>query len=433
MSIRAVLFSGIIALLLLMALSQMALVYAFNQRLEQEISSQSEQLTRVVLQMTAEKLQPAGSQPVQGAKNGTDATKKVHREIKVVELEADSLVIHSDLESKLQQQLTQLTSSDAPPQLKTWHIKRQQGVNPVVADFMRYTLLLIAVSTLLALMLALWLAHRFMRPLDQLVRGFRQLQRGELGHTIKEQGLQEYRFVAQQFNTMSRQLADLAAQAEQAQQQQHLIELGEISRGMVHALRNPIHTLTLLLEQVAASDDAALRTKLAETAEQKMQQINRNLTALLTLSCDDINRRQQVSLLGIISDLMLEFSAAPLQFQLSGDEDLSLAGAESELRAIVHAVLSNAVEASPAQGVICLTLDAKKRRLCIADQGPGLEPAIAERLFSPHCSSKAEGAGMGLYIAQRLLNRYYQGSVSLQNQPAGGCLACIQFAQEVQP
>ena len=40
---------------------------------------------------------------------------------------------------------------------------------------------------------------------------------------------------------------------------------------------------------------------------------------------------------------------------------------------------------------------------------------------------------MGLYIAQRLLNRYYQGSVSLQNQPAGGCLACIQFAQEVQP
>ena len=83
--------------------------------------------------------------------------------------------------------------------------------------------------------------------------------------------------------------------------------------------------------------------------------------------------------------------------------------------------------------MICLTLDAKKRRLCIADQGPGLEPAIAERLFSPHCSSKAEGAGMGLYIAQRLLNRYYQGSVSLQNQPAGGCLACIQFAQEVQP
>lgn len=432
MSIRTVLFGGIIALLLLMALSQMALVYAFNQRLEQEISKQSEQLTRVVLQMTAEKLQPAGASPEDGGQQ-TQQVKKVQREIKVIELEGDQQVIQHNLQTEFQHQLHLITADDAPPQLKTWHVKSQKGVSPVVADFMRYTLLLIAVSTLLATILAVWLAHRFMRPLDQLVLGFRQLQQGALGHSIKEQGLREYRYVAQQFNTMSRQLADLAAQAEQARQQQHLIELGEISRGMVHALRNPIHTLTLLLEQVAASDDAALRAKLAETAEQKMQQINRNLTALLTLSCDDINRSQPVSLLSILSDLMLEFSAAPLQFQLSGDEDLYLAGAESELRAIVHAVLSNAVEASPAQGVICLTLDAAKRRLCIADQGPGLEPGIAEQLFSPHCSTKAEGAGMGLYIAQRLLNRYYQGTVSLQNQPAGGCLACIQFTQEVQP
>mgnify|MGYP000023500715 CR=1 FL=1 len=432
MSIRTVLFGGIIALLLLMALSQMALVYGFNQRLEQEISKQSEQLTRVVLQMTAEKLQPAGVSP-EGGQQKTEQVKKVQREIKVIELEGDQQVIQHNLQTELQHQLHLITSDDAPPQLKTWHVKSQKGVSPVVADFMRYTLLLIALSTLMAIGLALWLAHRFMRPLDQLVLGFRQLQQGALGHSIKEQGLREYRYVAQQFNTMSRQLADLAAQAEQARQQQHLIELGEISRGMVHALRNPIHTLTLLLEQVAASDDAGLRTKLAETAEQKMQQINRSLTALLTLSCDDINRSQQLSLRSVISDLMLEFSAAEVRFELRGDDELFLAGAESELRAIVHAVLSNAVEASPPQGLIRLTLDATQRQLTIADQGPGLAPGIAERLFSPHCSTKAEGAGMGLYIARRLLERHYQGSINLQNLPAGGCLACIGFYQEAQP
>ena len=168
-------------------------------------------------------------------------------------------------------------------------------------------------------------------------------------------------------------------------------------------------------------------------AEQKMQQINRSLTALLTLSCDDINRSQQLSLRSVINDLMLEFSTAAVKFELSGDDDLYLAGAESELRAIVHAVLSNAVEASPAQGLISLTLDATQRQLTITDQGPGLAPVIAERLFSPHCSTKAEGAGMGLYIARRLLERYYQGTISLQNLSAGGCLACIGFYQEAQP
>lgn len=421
MSIRTVLFGGIIALLLLMALSQMALVYGFNQRLEQEISVKSEQLTRVVLQMTAEKLQPAaGQQPAEHSKT-------VKREIKVIELEGDQLVIQRNLQTEMQQQLHQLTASDAPPQLKTWHVKSQQGVSPVVADFMRYTLLLIALSTLMAIGLALWLAHRFMRPLDQLVLGFRALQQGQLGQTIEEQGLREYRYVAQQFNQMSSQLAQLAAQAQHAQQQQHLVELGEISRGMVHALRNPIHTLTLLLEQVALSDDPTLRQRLADTAEQKMQQINRSLTALLTLSCADINRQQQVSLLAVLQDLMLEFSSASVQFQLAGDHDLSLAGAETELRTILHAVLSNAVEASPQGGVIKLTLDNKLRQICIDDQGAGLTDAIASQLFSPHCSSKAEGAGMGLYIAQRLLHRYYNGDISLQNRPRGGCRVCICF------
>lgn len=199
---------------------------------------------------------------------------------------------------------------------------------------------------------------------------------------------------------------------------------------MVHALRNPIHTLTLLLEQVADSDDVQLRQQLAVSAEQKMQQINRSLTALLTLSCADINRQQQVSILAVVQDLMLEFSTAKVQFQLAGDTDFAIPGAESELRTILHAVLSNAVEASPTDGVIRLTLNSTQRQLSIEDQGTGLTEDIAKALFSPHCSSKAEGAGMGLYIAQRLLQRYYAGYIVLRNRVSGGCHANICFGTE---
>lgn len=420
MSIRFALFSGIILLLLLMALSQTALIYSFNQRLQQEVAEQSTALTRVVLQMTAEKLDPNA--------NNSSAPRLRH-EVKVIELDGDTVSVHSNLQAQLQQQLQVLTTGDQQ-QLQRWHFKSDNSVSPVVADFMRYTLLLIGISTIMAILLALWLAHRFIRPLSQLIQGFRYLQQGQLGKTIPVQGLHEYRYVADQFNQMSGQLQQLAAQAQQAQQQQHLIELGEISRGMVHALRNPIHTLTLLLEQVANNDDAALRQQLAVTAEQKMQQINRNLTALLTLSCADINRQQQVSMLTVVQDLMLEFSSANVQFQLTGDTDFSVAGAESELRTIVHAVLSNAVEASPPGGIIQLELNSSLSQLQIDDQGDGLAPAIASQLFSPHCSSKPEGAGMGLYIAQRLLRRYYHGDISLLNRSDGGCRACICFSSQ---
>ena len=114
----------------------------------------------------------------QSGQQKTAQVKKVQREIKVIELEGDQQVIRHNLQTELQHQLHLITADDAPAQLKTWHLKSDRAVSPVVADFMRYTLLLIAVSTLMAIGLALGLAHRFMRPLDQLVLGFRQLQQG---------------------------------------------------------------------------------------------------------------------------------------------------------------------------------------------------------------------------------------------------------------
>lgn len=209
MSIRFALFSGIIALLLVMAISQTALIYGFKQRLQQEITEQSTELTRVVLQMTAEKLQ-AGS-------NNMQRPAEVKQQVKIIELEKVQGA-GPNLQNQLQQQLLVLTSKD-PQQLKTWHLKTDRGTSPLIADFMRYTLLMIGISTVIAILLALYLAHRFIRPLGQLVAGFRCLQQGQLGQTITEQGLKEYRYVAQQFNQMSTQLAQLAAQAEQAQQQ----------------------------------------------------------------------------------------------------------------------------------------------------------------------------------------------------------------------
>jgi two-component system nitrogen regulation sensor histidine kinase NtrY len=38
----------------------------------------------------------------------------------------------------------------------------------------------------------------------------------------------------------------------------------------------------------------------------------------------------------------------------------------------------------------------------VSDNGPGLSPAIAPRLFEPYATSKPHGTGLGLAIAQRI-------------------------------
>ncbi|SNY49096.1 Signal transduction histidine kinase [Arsukibacterium tuosuense] len=446
MSIRWALSLGIICLLLAMAASQIWLVRFFQSQIEQQISSSSSEITRVVLAQTADQLETIIRQPPRPPAPPVPANGEAPREhkVRIIEIEKDGrqLSIESLTDINWQQEqhaiehlLQQIAAEKLQDRAEQLHRSgRFNQAGPLIAEFTQYTMLLIAASTALAMLIALWLGHRLIQPLQRLVAGFKQLQHGQLGQQVAVTGLADYRYVSEQFNQMSSQLAALAAQAEQHQQQQHLAELGEISRGMVHALRNPIHTLSLLLEQVASSDDPLLRQRLSEQAEQKMQHINRNLTAMLTLSCADIDRSQQVLLQNVLHDLMLEFSNEQLRFSLTGDSDASVAGAEAELRSIFHTLLANAAEASGGKGQISIDVrtDLSQVQVTICDDGPGVSADILPRLFSPHCSSKADGAGMGLYLASRLLKLYYQGAIALHNRPEGGCCAMVTISGAAQ-
>ena len=95
----------------------------------------------------------------------------------------------------------------------------------------------------------------------------------------------------------------------------------------------------------------------------------------------------------------------------------------------------NAVEANNNQGKVTIDIsEAADSALSVTviDQGKGIEPSIKDELFQPHVSSKAEGAGMGLYIAKRLATLYYGGSLTLDNHPTGGCIAQVILAKNPQ-
>lgn len=437
MSIRWALSLGIICLLALMALGQIWLLQRLENQLAQQVTEQSTEITRVVLSQTAANLELLAKAPLP-PEPPVPATRP---RLEIIEIEhqgkqLDVRLINdqmrqAELAREAAQRIrTQIQPEQLKQQLEQLQLRRQQARStPLLAEFSRYAVLLIVSTTLLAILIALLLGHRLIKPLQHLVQGFRALQQGQLGQQVPVSGLSEYRYVSDQFNQMSVRLAELAEQSQRLQQQQHLAELGEISRGMVHALRNPLHTLNLLLEQVACSDDPALRQRLTEQAERKMQHINRSLTAMLTLSCADIERSKLVALKPVLQDLLLEFSSDQTQIRLAGDLAARLPGAETELRTILHSILANAVEASPPGGEI--TIEVREQptalQIQIRDQGPGLDPAIASRLFQPHCSGKAEGAGMGLYLCSRLLKLYYQGEVQLHNHPQGGCVATLTF------
>jgi signal transduction histidine kinase len=85
----------------------------------------------------------------------------------------------------------------------------------------------------------------------------------------------------------------------------------------------------------------------------------------------------------------------------------------------------NALDAMPQGGLLSVSLEARADhgiRLSIADTGKGIDPAVADRLFTPFLSTKKTGTGLGLSISRRVVSDH-GGSLTAGNRSQGG--ACF--------
>ena len=71
-----------------------------------------------------------------------------------------------------------------------------------------------------------------------------------------------------------------------------------------------------------------------------------------------------------------------------------------------------AIEAAPDQAQRVL-------RLSFIDNGPGVDPALATRVFQPFVTTRARGTGLGLALVQKIVV-IHNGRVTVQPEPGGG-------------
>lgn len=282
---------------------------------------------------------------------------------------------------------------------------------------------------------AAWLAQRVSRPLRQLAAAARTLGEGKLGAQAPEDGPREVRDSIRAFNRMSADLARLNDEATTLRADRELAELGEIGRGLAHSLRNPLHALSLSLDALAqAAPDAAHGAALASASRDQLSRIDQALRGFLALSAGAGAAPESVRLHEVIDDVVLEASQRAqgrVRFERECAPELQVIAVPAELRIIVHTLVVNALEASPTDGLVRVKAcagDADDNVVIeVQDEGKGVSPAIRERLFQPHVSSKPTGAGMGLYLAQRLARQRYRGRLQLQDAAPQGTRAVLEL------
>ncbi|MDF1613677.1 hybrid sensor histidine kinase/response regulator [Desulfurivibrio dismutans] len=57
--------------------------------------------------------------------------------------------------------------------------------------------------------------------------------------------------------------------------------------------------------------------------------------------------------------------------------------------------------------------------ITISDDGPGVEPAVLEKIFDPYFTTKKEGSGLGLTICHSIVDKH-DGKITVDSRPAAG-------------
>lgn len=134
----------------------------------------------------------------------------------------------------------------------------------------------------------------------------------------------------------------------------------------------------------------------------------------------DQGELHDVDLVTVVEDslTLLRHKTGTVQVTTRLPESLQIEGRGGELSQVVTNLLDNAIDAQAGEVVIELSDDDGQATLIIEDDGNGIPPEKAERIWEPFFTTKApgKGTGLGLALSQRIIIDH-GGSISLESQP----------------
>ncbi len=235
----------------------------------------------------------------------------------------------------------------------------------------------VVLAAALGLAMVQLLARGMTSPLREMAAAASAMARGDYDRRVRATSRDEVGELARAFNAMAAELADVERMRR------------DLVANVSHELRTPIGALQALLENLAdgiePTDPAALRTALAQT-----ERLGRLVEQLLDLSrLESGGLALEPVSFGVRALLEqatreCELGDRPVRLKVCVQPgDLRATGDPERMHQVVANLLDNAVRHSPPDGRVWLSAhaDGARTRIEVADEGPGIAPHEAERVF----------------------------------------------------
>lgn len=220
----------------------------------------------------------------------------------------------------------------------------------------------------------------------------------------------------------------------------------DVARRLAHEIKNPLMPIQLSAERLMRKLGPVVSGREGDILVRSGQTIVEQVQVLKTLVDEFRNyarlpvaelRRENLS--AVVQDLLPLYATDPRIQSRLADECWAMLD-RTQLIQVIHNLILNAQEAmGDAPGKILITThvqtspEGPRVVLRVDDEGPGLSPELASRIFEPYVSSKLRGSGLGLAIVKKIVEEH-DGQISLRTRLSAeglpqGARAEVVFAQ----
>lgn len=239
-------------------------------------------------------------------------------------------------------------------------------------------------------------------------------------------------FVASMSMSIRARDRQLAAARERALRDEQVLALGTFAAGAAHELGTPLSTIAVLTRELER--DHAAVPRLAEDLTLLRTQVDNCKRIITELTAAAGQARAGDAAPQGIEDFLKSVLERWSLIRPQVRPRIVLAGAgpapqivgEETVRQTLINILNNAADASPQDVAVEVRWDARDLIIEVRDRGPGVSEDAAARAGRGLFSTKSEGQGIGLLLANATIERL-GGSVTLFNREGGGGCTRVQL------
>jgi two-component system sensor histidine kinase PilS (NtrC family) len=223
-------------------------------------------------------------------------------------------------------------------------------------------------------------------------------------------------------------LSEIKKMEDQVRQAEKMAALGEMAAGLAHEFRNPLAAISGSAQMLRNElGDNQMQHGLMKIIVRECTRLEKSIADFLQFSKPAVPEREWLLLENLLEDAVALLKQSPdwrdnISILSEIPEKFACWGDAQQLKRVLINLIQNACSAlDNAGGEIRVmareTTDDDGQEKClinIIDSGPGIPPALADKIFNPFFTTRDSGTGLGLAIVHQIIDSH-RGNIKVEN------------------